>query len=109
VDGSLGSYCKRTGQQQQYIIWLDGIEPPSGAALVGGNMEPPAREVIDHIFNAVPAFKPLSPKTMHYLLSAAIVNGVANPYLFLGESSTRRNFIGYLNPVGRHGAATEGN
>jgi ubiquitin-protein ligase len=46
---------------------------------------------------------------MHYLLSAAIMKGVGNPYLFLGESPGRRNFIRYLDPVGGRGAATEGN
>jgi ubiquitin-protein ligase len=105
----LESYCKRTRQQQHFVIWLEDIKPGEGPPFVGINMDHPSADEIRDVFETDLTFKPLSPKTTHYLHSAAILKGDENPYLFVGQSPTRWNLILYIDPVRGNGTAKEGN
>jgi ubiquitin-protein ligase len=106
ADEVLESYCKRTGQQQHFVIWAEdteGAERP----LADGNLDPPHPRVIYDIFDSVAAFKPLGPRTAHFLVSAAILKGGPTNLLFVGQTPSRANCVRYLDPVGGGGRVAE--
>jgi hypothetical protein len=97
---SAASSIDRLPLKWRIVIWQEDThlsDPPFESKA----LEPPSREVLDTILENVATFKPLGPWSTHSLLSVAIIKGVANNDLFVGETP----FIRYFDPVGRRGVA----
>jgi ubiquitin-protein ligase len=92
---AIEAYCRRTNQQHHFVIWEEDTRKPGFA---GYEIVIPAFEVIEHIFESVLHFKPVSPRTLHHVFSAVLFRGSRNTCLFLGEVPGCRNFVRLIDP-----------
>ena len=98
-DDPVEDYCKTTGQQRHFVVWLEDTLEPS---IEGCNIVKMSDEQIGDIFGANPALKPVSPLTTRYLYSTVVMKGRANPMLMIGHVSGNRNEVRYVDPaIGR--------
>ena len=95
-DDPLEYYCKTTGQQRHFVVWLEDTLEPS---IEGCNIVKMSDEQIGDIFSANPALKPVSPLTTRYLYSTVVMKGRANSMLMLGHVVGNRNEIRYIDPA----------
>lgn len=97
-------YARKTGQQEHFVIWTSDT---TEAAFNGYALRSPPFAEIEGVFEATPVFKPLSPKTVHFLFSVALMRGRNGPCVFLGEVPERPQVARYLDPVGSPGRPVE--
>ena len=92
-------YCKRTGQQRHFVIWLEDTTEP---CIQGCPIVKLPDEAISQIFSKNPILKPVSPLTTRYLYSTAVMKGQRNAMLMIGHVPGNRNEIRYIDPtIGR--------
>jgi ubiquitin-protein ligase len=97
-------YARQTRQQEHFVIWTSDT---TEAAFTGVPLRSPPVRKIEEVFNKTPAFKPLSPKTVHFLFSVALMRGRAGPRVFLGEVPGRAQVARYIDPVESPGRPVE--
>jgi ubiquitin-protein ligase len=97
-------YARRTGQQEHFVVWTSDT---TDAPFTGYALRSPPFPEIEAVFDATPVFKPLSPKTVHYLFSVALMRSRSGPCVFLGEVPNQAQVARYLDPVGSPGRPVE--